>query len=429
MSNILDGIVVLDLTRFFSGPQATLLLAGMGAEVIKIDDPKTGDPTAFAPPYAGPEGVAFDRQTDQDMGLAYLKRSRGKKSTTLNLKSEQGVALFLELVDKADVVIENFSAGVADRLGIGYMRLKEVNPRLVYCALSGYGATGPDRNLKAYDPMVQAAVGLMSITGQPDCGPCQSWIPRSPTPSPVSLLPTASSRHCCIGSAPAFGQAVDVSMVDCLFSLIFDEPLDCYERLGLNARQGSRIMRFSPFNAYRTLDGWVVIGAATQDDWIELVHVMRRSDLLDHSEFGRLAWRLANNAQVDEIVAAWAGQESTASVIEQLIAAKVPCSPVRSIDDVLRWRHLHDRSMIEPVWNPLSGGVVEAAAAGFPLKFSVTPGGYRGHAPLPGEHTAEVLITPGRGIGRRDRRLSGGRRRLVGPFPPSGGPCETTSFR
>jgi CoA:oxalate CoA-transferase len=390
MSNILDGVVVLDLTRFFSGPQATLLLAGMGAEVIKIDDPKTGDPTAFAPPYAGPEGVAFDRRTDQDMGLAYLKRSRGKKSTTLNLKSEQGVALFLKMVAKADVVIENFSAGVADRLGVGYMRLREVNPRLVYCALSGYGATGPDRNLKAYDPMVQAAVGLMSITGQPDCDPVKAGSPISDAIAGVFAANgiVAALLH---RERTGIGQAVDVSMVDCLFSLIFDEPLDCYERLGLNARQGSRIMRFSPFNAYRTLDGWVVIGAATQDDWVALVRVMRSNDLLDHPEFGRLAWRLANNDQVDEIVAAWAGQESTASVIEQLVAAKVPCSPVRSIDDVMRWRHLHDRSMIEPVWNPLSGAVVEAAAAGFPLKFSRTPGGYRGHAPLPGEHTAEVL--------------------------------------
>ncbi|VTU25852.1 Succinyl-CoA:(R)-benzylsuccinate CoA-transferase subunit BbsF [Variovorax sp. PBS-H4] len=390
MSNILDGIVVLDLTRFFSGPQATLLLAGMGAEVIKIDDPRTGDPTAFAPPYAGPQGVSFDRQTDQDMGLAYLKRSRGKKSVTLNLKSGRGVALFLKMVAKADVVIENFSAGVADRLGIGYTRLREANPRLVYCALSGYGATGPDRNLKAYDPMVQAAVGLMSITGQPDSGPVKAGSPISDAIAGVFAANgiVAALLH---RERTGTGQAVDVSMVDCLFSLIFDEPLDCYERLGLNARQGSRIMRFSPFNAYRTLDGWVVIGAATQDDWAALVRVMRRNDLLEHPEFGRLAWRLANNAQVDEIVAAWAGQETTASVIEHLTDAKVPCSPVRSIDDVMHWRHLHDRSMIEPVWNPLSGGEVEAAAAGFPLKFSRTPGGYRNPAPLPGQHTAEVL--------------------------------------
>src|SRR3954471_3410535 len=145
MKKILEGVVVLDLTRFFSGPQATLLLAGLGAEVIKIDDPATGDPTAFAPPFAGPEGVSFKRQTDTDMGLAYLKRQRGKKSTTLNLKSPKGRELFLKMVAAADVVVENFSAGVAERLGIGYAQLRAANPKIVHCSITGYGATGPDR--------------------------------------------------------------------------------------------------------------------------------------------------------------------------------------------------------------------------------------------------------------------------------------------
>jgi crotonobetainyl-CoA:carnitine CoA-transferase CaiB-like acyl-CoA transferase len=392
MEKILDGIVVLDLTRFFSGPQATLLLAGMGAEVIKIDDPKTGDPTAFAPPYAGPEGVSFDRRTDHDMGLAYLKRSRGKKSATLNLKSKEGVVLFLEMVAKADVVIENFSAGVADRLGIGYEQLKEVNPRLVYCALSGYGATGSDRNLKAYDPMIQAAVGLMSITGRPDSGPVKAGSPISDAIAGVFAANgiVAALLH---RERSGQGQAIDVSMVDCLFSLIFDEPLDCYERLGLEFQQGSRIPRFSPFNSYRTHDGWVVIGAATQSDWEALVRVMGRDDLLAHADFGRLAWRLANNSKVDEILAEWASKHTTASVVSAMNAVKVPCSPVRDIDDVMKWDHLQDRSMVVPVWNPLSGSVVAAAAAGFPLKFSRTPGGYSSHAPLPGEHTDEVMGT------------------------------------
>src|SRR6218665_3082037 len=125
---ILDGVVVLDLTRFFSGPQGTLFLAGLGAEVIKIDDPKTGDPTAFARPFAGPQGVSFSRQTDEDMGIAYLKRARGKKSATLNLKSAEGREIFLRMVRHADVVVDNFSAGVADRLGVGYAALKEANP-------------------------------------------------------------------------------------------------------------------------------------------------------------------------------------------------------------------------------------------------------------------------------------------------------------
>ena len=133
MNKILDGVIVLDLTRFFSGPQATLLLAGMGAEVIKVDDPKTGDPTAFAPPFDGPRGVSFERKTDEDMGLAYLKRQRGKKSITLDLKAPRGREIFLQLAAKADVVVENFSPGVAARLGVDYEALRKINPAIIYC--------------------------------------------------------------------------------------------------------------------------------------------------------------------------------------------------------------------------------------------------------------------------------------------------------
>lgn len=275
MKKILEGIVVLDLTRFLSGPQATLLLAGMGAEVIKIDEPKGGDPTAFAPPFAGPEGVSFERKTDQDMGLAYLKRARSKQSMTLDLKSSRGREIFMTMVARADVVIENFSAGVSDRLEIGYEHLREANPSIIYCSLTGYGSTGPDRTLKAYDPMIQAAVGMMSITGQAGAGPMKAGSPISDTVAGVFAATgvVAALLH---RERTGEGQAVDVSMADCLFSLIFDEPLDCYAELGLDYQQGSRIMRFSPFNAYPTLDGWVVAGAATQEDWIALLKTIDR---------------------------------------------------------------------------------------------------------------------------------------------------------
>ena len=202
MKKILDGIVVLDLTRFFSGPQATLLLAGMGAEVIKIDDPKSGDPTAFAPPFDGPRGVSFTRTTDEDMGLAYLKRQRGKKSITLDLKAQRGREIFLQLAAKADVVVENFSPGVATRLGIDYPALCAVRPAIIYCAITGYGSTGPQKDAKAYDLMIQAAVGIMSMTGHPDGH--QSKSPRQfPTPSPVRSRPAAWSPRSCIARARA----------------------------------------------------------------------------------------------------------------------------------------------------------------------------------------------------------------------------------
>lgn len=390
MTPILQGMVVLDLSRFFSGPQASLLLAGLGAEVIKIDDPATGDPTAFAPPFAGPEGVSFQRQTDVDMGLAYLKRARGKQSTTLNLKSDEGRAIFLRMVAHADVVLDNFSAGVAERMGIGYAQLRQANARIVHCGLTGYGATGPDRQLKAYDLMVQAAVGLMSITGRPDTGPMKAGSP---------LSDALSGTFAALGVVSALlhrqrtgeGQSVDVSMADCLFSLLFDEPLDCYRTLGLAFQQGNRIMRFSPFNTYATADGWIAIGAATQAEWLLLLAALDRRDLATDRRFIDMGARLAHNAEVDALVGAWTAPRSTLDTQAALQAAGVPSSPVRSIDDLLQWRQLQAREMVLPLVNPLSGQPVDAQAAGFPIKFSGSPAGYTRPAPRPGDHTDAVL--------------------------------------
>lgn len=390
MRSILEGVKVLDLTRFLSGPQATLFLAGMGADVIKIDDPKDGDPTASAPPFAGPQGISLERKTVSDMGLAYLKRARSKRSVMLDLKSVEGRSVFGRMVEQADVVIENFSVGVAQRLGVDYEQLKAVNPSIIYCSLTGYGSTGPDRKLKAYDPMVQAAVGMMSITGLPGTTPVKAG-------SPIS--DTVAGSFAAMGVISALfhrqrtgeGQAVDVSMTDCLFSLIFDEPLDCYGRLGLAEQQGSRIPRFSPFNSYPTSDGWVVLGAATQDDWTVLLRVIGRSDLAADLNFSRLAWRIENNQAVDAIVSAWTQMHSTTEVVHLMAEAKIPCRPVRKIEDVMQWQHLRERDMVQPVWNPLADAYMAASAPGFPLKFSGAAAGYEHAAPLPGQHTREVL--------------------------------------
>jgi crotonobetainyl-CoA:carnitine CoA-transferase CaiB-like acyl-CoA transferase len=390
MKKILDGIVVLDLTRFFSGPQATLLLAGMGAEVIKIDDPKTGDPTAFAPPFDGPSGISFERKSNEDMGLAYLKRQRGKKSMTLDLKAERGREIFLRLAAKADVVVENFSPGVAARLGINYEALREVNPALVYCAITGYGSTGSQKDSKAYDLMIQAAVGIMSMTGQPDGPPVKIASPMSDALA-GSFAANGIIAALLHRERTGEGQAVDVSMADCLFALIFDEPVDCYERLNLAARQGNRIMRFSPFNTFPTTDGWVAIGTATDTEWRSLLDVMGRGDVKNDANMMNISWRIVNNDKVDAVVTEWTIGKSKVEVVEALAIARVPCSPVRSTDEVMQWSQLIERDMIVPITNPLTGVAAAARGPGFPIKFSRTPAGYDMPSPLPGAHNDEVL--------------------------------------
>ena len=390
MRKILDGIVVLDLTRFFSGPQCTLLLAGMGAEVIKIDDPKTGDPTAFAPPFDGPQGISFERRSDKDMGLAYLKRARGKKSVTLDLKAAEGRAIFLTMVARADVVVENFRAGVAERLGIDYAALCKANPAIIYCALTGYGATGPARDDKAYDLMVQAATGLMSLTGQPGQPPVKTATALSDAIAGVfaaqGVLAALLHRE-----RTGEGQAVDVGMADCLFSLLFDEPIDCYEGLGLAPRQGNRIMRFSPFNVFRTCDGWVAIGTATHEEWQALLGVMGRDDLKNDADMQNVGWRLVNNGAVDALVTAWTEARTKDEVVAALNQAAVAVSPVRSIDEVMQWQQLLEREMIVRLTNPLTGAPAAAQAPGFPIKFSRTPASHERAAPVPGADSDEVF--------------------------------------
>lgn len=390
MKNILDGVIVLDLTRFFSGPQCTLFLAAMGAEVIKIDDPKGGDPTTFAPPYDGPDGISFERRGPQDMGLNYLKRQRGKKSVTLDLKKEEGRRIFLEMAKKAHVVVENFRPGVADRLKISYDVLKAVNPSLVYCALTGYGSTGPSKDDKAYDLMVQAAVGLMALSGAQD-GP--------PAKAASALADAISGVFAAHGIVAALlhrertgeGQAVDVAMTDSLFSLLFDEPIDVYGRLGLAERQGNRIMRFSPFNTFKAKDGWVTIGTATHDEWLALLDAMGRAELKADANMMSVGWRIQNNGAVDAVVTQWTERNTKAEIVAALAKAGVACSPVRSIDEVMEWDQLKAREMIVPLVNPLTGKPAAAKGPGFPIKFSRTPAGYATPSPLPGAHCDEVF--------------------------------------
>ena len=386
---ILNGIRVLDLSQYLAGPHCTLLLSGMGAEVIRLDNPGTGDSLSGAPVFYGAQGPTIQKRDDSDIGIAFLKRQRGKKSITLDLKSPDGHALFLRLVEKADVLVENFSVGVTERLKIDWPRLQKINPRLVYCSITGYGATGPDAKRRAYDLTTQAMSGLMSVTGQPG---------NPPTKAGTPLADTVSGGFAFSGILAALfhrertgeGQFIDISMVDDLFSLIFDEALDIYDDLGMDFQQGNRIMRFSPFNAYPTQDGWLVIGIGHDTMWRSLCALIERSDLGDHPDWGRMDWRVAHNDQVDAVLTEWTRDQTTADAVAELEAAGIVASPVQDIDDLLSWPHLQARGMIDTVAHPVLGDLPDLKAAGFPLKFSSAETGYGGAAAPCGTHNEEV---------------------------------------
>lgn len=387
--SILEGVRVLDLSQYFLGPHTTLLLAGLGAEVIRIDNPATGDTLSNSPIYLGRDGVSFEKRDDDDIGLPFLKRSRGKKAITLNLKAEEGHRLFLDLVEKADVVVENFTVGVAARLGVDFETLRKRNSKLVYASLTGYGQTGPDAHLKCFDPAAQAASGLMSITGYPD-GP--------PTKAGSALADSITSVFAFSGILAALfhaertgeGQHVDVAMVDSVFSLIYDEPMECYPALGMPAQQGNRIPRLSPFNSYQSKDGWLIIGAASDAHWRLICDVIGKPELANDPKFATPGARLSINDRVDGLISAWTKAQSTANAVAALRAVGIVCSPINDIDAIKKSPQFKARKMIEDVVHPTLGVVPGVGAAAFPLKFSGTETGYKSPAALPGTHNEDV---------------------------------------
>jgi crotonobetainyl-CoA:carnitine CoA-transferase CaiB-like acyl-CoA transferase len=385
----LHGVRVLDLTRFYSGPFSTLMLAGFGAEVIRIDGPEQGDPTMTGPPFLGKDGVSLDRRHDSDLGLAYLKRCRDKKSITLNMRTPEGMEIFRALLRTSDILVENLRPGAAERLGIDYESNRQVNPRIVHCALTGYGSTGKDRHLKAYDLMIQAAAGLMSITGAPNGAPSKAG---------TALADGITGAFAVSGILAALieqrmsgqGQFVDVSMADCMLSLVLDEPLDCYGQLGMAPRQGNRIMRFSPFNSYSTRDGAIAIGAATNDEWLALLRAIDRTDLAQNEEWMNTGWRVSNNAKVDAILTEWTLGRTTAEAIEVLNKNDVAASPIRDIDDIIAWEHLDARDMLQPLEHPTETLSERVIWAGFPIKMGRTHKGYTAPAPTLGQSNRDV---------------------------------------
>jgi formyl-CoA transferase len=383
VADILAGIRILDLTQYLSGPQATLFLAGLGAEVIHVDNPATGDLTADSPPYLGPEGLSLDRRTPEDLGVPYLKRARGKRAITLNLKHADGPALFLALVARADVVVENWTVGTAARLGVDYAACRAVKPDIVYCSISGYGQTGPDATVRAYDTMAQAASGLMSLTGDPEGPPMKAGSPLADTVSGTFAFAgiLAALLH---RARTGEGQHVDVSMVDCLLALVLDESPDVWRALGHPTRPGNRIPRVSPFNVYRTADGWIAVGTATNREWSRLLEAIDRAELKADPSFMSRPWRVANNGRVDAVVEAWTRSLPTAEAVARLRAEEVACSPIHGIDDLKAWPQVAARGMLEPLRHPTVGPCPDIVAPGFPVKFGASRVGYATPAPTVG---------------------------------------------
>jgi formyl-CoA transferase len=369
----LEGLRILDLTRVLAGPFCTMMLADLGAEVVKIEQPGRGDDSRHFAPFR------------QGESAYYMNLNRGKRGVTLDLKT--GRELFLELVKGADVVVENYRPGTMDKLGLGYETLKAVNPRLVYAAVSGFGDSGPYRLRPGYDIIGQAMGGLMSTTGWPGGEPTRSGTAMADVLAGLSVAIgiLAALRH---RDATGEGQKVDVALVDSVVA-----SLEIITQIFLTEgrvpeRIGNRYESCYPYDTFAARDGSVVIAAANDKLWRLVCRVMERPELAEDARYDSNPKRVQRHAEVKSLIEAWTGERAVDAIVEAMLEAGVPASPIHTIDRLVRDPHIAGaREMFVEVDHPTAG---RTTLTGSHIKLSATPPRLRAPAPLLGEHNEAV---------------------------------------
>jgi crotonobetainyl-CoA:carnitine CoA-transferase CaiB-like acyl-CoA transferase len=375
----LEGIVILDLTHMLAGPYATMLLADMGARTIKIERPGVGENTRRLLETS----VSYARE---GLGAYFLTLCRNKESVALDLKKQAGLEIFYDLVRKADVVVSNFGAGVAERMKIDYPVLSAINPRIVTCTISGFGETGPFPNRPAFDLVAQGMSGGMTLTGYADGEPLRSGIPIGDLGAglfgSLGILSALQARH-----TTGRGQNVDISMLDCQVSLL-NYMATMYMMSGeAPGRSGNEHFVHVPYNTYRTKTHHLIVAVIADGGWESLVGMLD-DEMLKRPEFATQPGRLANrqfiNARLQDVFA----KESCDYWLEKLARARVPAAPVNEFSDVFADEQVLSRNMRVRV--PLKGGGT-VDEPGNPIKLSETFEDTYSAPPTLGEHTGAVL--------------------------------------
>ncbi|AEB83865.1 CaiB/BaiF CoA transferase family protein [Alicycliphilus denitrificans] len=370
----LEGIRVLDLTVALAGPYGSLLLGGLGAEVIRVESPSGGDIARNNPPYVNQEGIHFGVRHADDVSLSILNRARNKKSITLDLKSPQGKALFMQLAQECDVLIENASEGATARLGVDYESVRAANPKIIYASIKAFGEPSPYPNLKGMDIIVQALSGIMDVTGFADGPPTRLGLPLADMIAPLYAVNGILSALIHRGRTGE-GQRVQVSMLDCLASLVAEEHFDIYLKAGYPRRSGNFMERLTPFGVYKTRDGYVAL-VAFQPDWFQnLTEAIGRPELAQDPRFAVLGPRTRNSAEINAIIQDSLGRHTSAEAIRELQEKRgVPCAEVRTPEQVLADCHLQERGAVVPLEHPgLAASGTQAMGMGLPIQFSESP--------------------------------------------------------
>jgi CoA:oxalate CoA-transferase len=371
----LAGVRVLDLTRVLAGPYCTMVLADLGAEVVKVEVPGRGDDSRHFGPFVGAESAYF------------MSLNRNKKSITLDLKTARGKELFLELAQQFHVLVENYRGGTMERLGLGYERLRDVHPGLIYAAVSGFGHTGPYREKPAYDVVVQGMGGLMSITGRPD-GP--------PTRVGASMGDITAGLFCVIGILAALrkrdltgeGDKVDVSMLDSQVAIL-ENAIARYQVTGVPpGRIGNRHPSITPFTSLPTADGYVIVAVGNDKLWGVFCRLVGREELIEDGRFRTNQDRTEHWAELEPILGGVFAAKGTAEWIAELEPAGIPCGPINTVDQVLADRQVLERGMVVEMHHPEAGTL---QMAGSPVKLASSSPPPPSPSPLLGQHTEEVL--------------------------------------
>ena len=370
----LSDIKVLDLTRVLAGPYATMVLADLGAEIIKIEQPEKGDDSRAYGPYKNGESAYF------------MSLNRNKESITLNLKTPEGKEILKELVKKVDVLVENFRPGTMEKLGLGYEVLKEINPRLIYASSTGYGQTGPYSQRPAYDAVVQAMGGIMSITGQAD---------GVPTRVGTSIGDIAAGLFCAIGILAALqerarsglGQMVDVAMLDCQVAIL-ENAISRFEFTGEIPRPiGNRHPSIVPFETFNTLSDPIMVAAGNDRLWATLCELMEL-DIACDPRYATNPQRNEHYAELRPILAEKFMTKTAEEWQPMFDKAGIPSGPINTVDKVVKNEQVVAREMILEVEHPVAG---TTRVPGIPIKLSRTPGEIRMAAPVLGADTEKLL--------------------------------------
>jgi crotonobetainyl-CoA:carnitine CoA-transferase CaiB-like acyl-CoA transferase len=375
MSGALEGLSVLDLTSHLSGPYCSMLLGDHGADVIKIERPGVGDDARQMPPFVAGQSAPF------------MIWNRNKRSVELDLKDPADRDRFLDLIDHADILLENFRPGTLDRLGLGWKRLSERNPRLIYGAISGFGQTGPYRDRGGFDLITQGMSGLMSVCGPADGPPHRLPIAISDIAAGMFLafgiLAAVEARH-----RTGRGQVVETSLLEAATSLGVYEAAHFFATGARPPRIGQAHRGSSPYQIFETADGYITVGAAQQNFWERLCDIVDLPTLRDDPRFGTNAERVRNNDVLVELLQVRLRTKSSLDWLAVLEAAGIPAGPVLAYDEVLTNEHLLARNMIVPTQN---AGAEPFNTLGVTVKLSETPGTVRLPAPRLGQHIKEVF--------------------------------------